>query len=151
MLSNTLITILKNIKYSQTTVKVHSTLNEFDHTQQMRHTMILSLTSTLGYGLLALAIITLAFSNQRRLLGFMLAGMVYWLLIEGIHSGLTALLPLTTSLAYAVAIIVSFLPFIGWAVYREATATTRLKKAQAKANAKYIEHTPIYKNYQPKF
>lgn len=108
-------------------------------------------TSTFGYGLLALAITALAFSNQRNLLGFMIAGMAYWLLVEVLQSGLTTLLPLSDWHGYATAIILSFLPFIGWVIYRSVTAPARLKKAQAIANAKYIEHTPIYKNYQPKF
>ncbi|PIE46879.1 MAG: hypothetical protein CSA42_06300 [Gammaproteobacteria bacterium] len=111
----------------------------------------LSGLSVLGYGLLVAGIIATVFSKQRYLLLYTLAGMGYWLSIEMLQSAIIRILPLSEWNGYVAAMLVSWFVFILWLGYRHIYITPRKQQAQASAEAKYVEHTPVYKNYHPKF
>lgn len=114
----------------------------------------LSIAAILGYGLLAIGVVATALSSQRYLLAYALAGMGYWLVIEGMQSALTYMLPLSSWHGYVVAMGLSWLPICGWVIARAlrhdaiSVSTKQRKLAQKQ---RYIEHTPVYDQYQPKF
>lgn len=114
----------------------------------------ISITSILGYALLAIGTIATALSSQRYLLLYALAGMFYWLVIEGIQSALTFMLPLSSWHGYVAAMALSWLPICGWVIARAlrydtiSPATEQRKLAE---KSRYIEHTPVYDQYQPRF
>lgn len=107
----------------------------------------MSMMAFLGYALLAVGVVATALSSQRYLLLYTLAGMGYWLLIEGMQAGLTSVFTLSEWNGYVIAMLISWIPLAGWVGYRTITAPQRRKRA----TAKYIEHTPVYKDYEPKY
>lgn len=111
----------------------------------------LSVFSIIGYGLLAVGVIVTAFSSQRHLLLYTLAGMGYWLLIEVLQTNLVESFPLSNWNGYVIAMMISWVPLAAWGIYRSLSSTARQQKEQELAKAKYIEHTPVYKDYQPRF
>lgn len=114
----------------------------------------LSAGEILGYGLLAIGIIATALSSQRYLLLYALAGMGYWLVIEGLQYALTAAFPLSSWHGYVAAMALSWLPLCAWIISRawhHDTISIRSKSRRAVAQQCYIEHTPVYDEYQPKF
>lgn len=111
----------------------------------------LSVLSIIGYGLLAAGVIVTAFSSQRHLLLYTLAGMGYWLFIEVLQTSLIENFTLSSWNGYVVAMMISWIPLAAWGIYRSLSSAQRQQKEQELANAKYIEHTPVYKNYQPRF
>lgn len=112
----------------------------------------------LGYGLLAGLIVALAFSSQRWLLLYLFGGMAYWLAVEGIQSVISSrpmLAELSEWHSYVVAMGISWLPLVGWVLYRAlryedvSQAVQQQRELEA---ARYIEHTPVYDDdYQPRF
>lgn len=112
----------------------------------------------LGYGLLAGLIVALAFSSQRWLLIYLFGGMAYWLAVEGIQSVISSrpmLVELSEWHSYVVAMGISWLPLVGWVLYRAlryedvSQAVQQQRELEA---ARYIEHTPVYDDdYQPRF
>lgn len=112
----------------------------------------------LGYGLLAGLIVALAFSSQRWLLIYLFGGMAYWLAVEGIQSVISSrpmLAELSEWHSYVVAMGISWLPLVGWVLYRAlryedvSQAVQQQRELEA---ARYIEHTPVYDDdYQPRF
>ncbi len=112
----------------------------------------------LGYGLLAGLVVTLAFSSQRWLLLYLFGGMAYWLAVEGIQSVISSrpmLADISEWHSYIVAMGISWLPLIGWVLYRAlryedvSQAVQQQRELEA---ARYIEHTPVYDDdYQPRF
>lgn len=114
----------------------------------------LSISEILGYGLLAIGILATALSSQRYLLLYALAGMGYWLVIEGIQYALTAALPLSSWHGYVAAMALSWLPLCAWIIaraWRHDSISIRGKSRQTVVQQRYIEHTPVYDEYQPKF
>ncbi|WP_131667900.1 AciT family ciprofloxacin tolerance protein [Psychrobacter pygoscelis] len=117
-------------------------------------TSSLSSGELMGYGLLAIGVIATALSSQRYLLLYALAGMMYWLVIEGMQTVLTSTLPLSSWHGYVTAMAISWLPFCAWVIariWRYDTVSLTTKKRRAAAQSRYIEHTPVYDQYQPKF
>ena len=114
----------------------------------------LSASELLGYGLLAIGIIATALSSQRYLLLYALAGMGYWLVVEGIQYVLTAALPLSSWHGYVAAMALSWLPLCAWVItraWRHDAISLPSKSRRATAQQRYIEHTPVYDQYEPKF
>lgn len=111
-----------------------------------------------GYALLAGLVVTLAFSSQRWLLLYLFGGMAYWLAVEGIQSVISSrpmLADISEWHSYIVAMGISWLPLIGWVLYRAlryedvSQAVQQQRELEA---ARYIEHTPVYDDdYQPRF
>lgn len=113
-----------------------------------------SISAILGYGLLAIGVIATALSSQRYLLLYALAGMFYWLIIEGVQSALTFMLPLSSWHGYVAALGLSWIPVCGWVIaraLRHDTISPATQQRKLAAKSRYIEHTPVYDQYQPRF
>ena len=109
----------------------------------------------LGSGLLMGLVLALALSAQRWLLWYLFGGMAYWLAVEAIYSLLSYWSVLSEWHNYVVAMGISWLPLIGWVLYRalryEDVSRTVHQQRELQA-ARYIEHTPVYDDdYQPRF
>ena len=109
----------------------------------------------LGTGLLMGVVLALALSAQRWLLWYLFGGMAYWLAVEAIYSLLSYWSVLSEWHNYVVAMGISWLPLIGWVLYRalryEDVSRTVHQQRELQA-ARYIEHTPVYDDdYQPRF
>ena len=109
----------------------------------------------LGTGLLLGLLLALALSAQRWLLWYLFGGMAYWLAVEAIYSLLSYWSVLSEWHNYVVAMGISWLPLIGWVLYRalryEDVSRTVHQQRELQA-ARYIEHTPVYDDdYQPRF
>ena len=109
----------------------------------------------LGTGLLMGLVLALALSAQRWLLWYLFGGMAYWLAVEAIYSLLSYWSVLSEWHNYVVALGISWLPLIGWVLYRalryEDVSRTVHQQRELQA-ARYIEHTPVYDDdYQPRF
>lgn len=111
-------------------------------------------STLLGYGVLASFIIAIAVSSQRWLLWYVLGGMVYWLSVEGVHNILVSGFGLSDWNSYVAAMAISWLPLAGWILYRALRyehVSRTLQQERERAAARYIEHSPIYDDYQPRF
>ena len=109
----------------------------------------------LGTGLLMGLVLALALSAQRWLLWYLFGGMAYWLAVEAIYSLLSYWSVLSEWHNYVVAMGISWLPLIGWVLYRalryEDVSRTVHQQRELQAT-RYIEHTPVYDDdYQPRF
>lgn len=117
-----------------------------------------SSTALLGYGGLLGLIMALALSSQRWLLWYLFGGMVYWLVVEVIQS-LLVHQPMLSELSewhsYVIAMGISWLPLVGWVVYRALRyedVSRAVQQQRALEAARYKEHTPVYDDdYQPRF
>lgn len=129
--------------------------------------------SILGFMLLAVGILTTFLSGRRYLLGYLLAGMSYWIVIEGIQSIMVNTTSMSSGFGYLTAVLLSVIMVGIYLTYRyqqfvanmkaqdAAVATvghratpvaTRVRSAKVRTpHDKYIEHTPIYNNYKPRF
>lgn len=126
--------------------------------------------STLGYALLTIGVIATLLSPYRYLLGYLLAGMIYWLVVDGIQSALSYLFVIDGWQSYIYALAFTWMLLGIWFIYRltkhtrTAIQTTHMHgiKINTKARRKsisakdrygdsYIEHTPVYTDYQPRF
>ena len=112
----------------------------------------------LGYGLLLSLIVALALSSQRWLLLCLFGGMAYWLAVEaiqGVLSSSSVLSGLSVWHSYVVSIGLSWLPLIGWVLYRALRyddVSQSVRHQRELEAACYIEHTPVYNDdYQPRF
>lgn len=114
-----------------------------------------SATTLIGFALLAIGVIATALSSQRYLLLYGLGGMLYWLVIEALQSAITFMLPLSSWHGYVAALGLSWLPVCGWVIaraLRSDTITLSLsQKRKASSKRQYIEHTPVYDQYEPRF
>lgn len=126
--------------------------------------------STLGYMLLAVGILATYLSGRRYLLGYLLGGMGYWVLIEGIQSIVVNVTAMSSAYGYLTAILLSIAvagSYLGYR-YKQFIATMETQKTGVESLShrkaplsvavkartpkdKYIEHTPIYNNYKPRF
>ena len=109
----------------------------------------------LGTGLLMGLVLALALSSQRWLLWYLFGGMAYWLAVEAIYSLLSYWSVLSEWHNYVIAMGISWLPLIGWVLYRalryEDVSRTVHQQRELQAT-RYIEHTPVYDDdYQPRF
>ena len=109
----------------------------------------------LGTGLLMGLVLALALSAQRWLLWYLFGGMAYWLAVEAIYSLLSYWSVLSEWHNYVVAMGISWLPLIGWVLYRAlryADVSRTVHQQRELQAARYIEHTPVYDDdYQPRF
>jgi len=108
----------------------------------------------LGYGILASLIVAISLSSQRWLLWYVLGGVAYWLAVEVIHSGLMLWTSLSEWHGYVAAMGISWLPLFTWVLYRALRfedVSQAMEQERALAAARYVEHSPIYDDYQPRF
>lgn len=126
--------------------------------------------STLGYMLLSVGIVATLLSGRRYLLGYLLSGMIYWIIIEGIQSIVVNSTSMSSGYGYLTAILLSLAvvgAYLGYrykqfvetldtqktgveSVGRRTTSRSVATKSRT-PHEKYIEHTPIYNNYKPRF
>ncbi len=117
-------------------------------------TFTTSTSALLGYGLLATLIVAIVLSSQRWLLWYVLGGIAYWMAIEFIHSGLMIWTSLSEWHGYVAAMGISWLPLFSWVLYRALRyddVSQSMEQERALAAARYVEHSPIYDDYQPRF
>lgn len=117
-------------------------------------TAAVSTSAVLGYGILAIMIVAITLSSQRWLLWYVAGGIIYWLVVEGIHSGLMLWSSLSDWHSYVAAMGISWLPLFAWVLYRALRyddVSPRMEQERAQAAARYVEHSPIYDDYQPRF
>ena len=99
-------------------------------------------TMWVGFGLIAVAVIAVFFSPYRHWLGFMLAGMMCWGLLEVVRFGVQTLFEMSVAYSYLTALSFAMIT-VTFVLLRED------KQAQKQlANRQYIEHTPVYKDDQ---
>ncbi len=117
-----------------------------------------SSATVLGYGLLAGLVVALALSSQRWLLWYLFGGMAYWLAVEAIQYLLANHLMLSALSEwhrYVIAMGISWLPLLGWVLYRALRyedVSQSVQQQRALEAARYIEHTPVYDDdYRPRF
>ena len=94
----------------------------------------------LGLGLIAAALITVFFSPYRRWLGFMLAGMIFWGLLEAVRFGVQNVFDLSIAYSYLSAISVAMVALTAYLLSEDSRAQKALE------NRQYIEHTPVYED-----
>ena len=117
-----------------------------------------SSATVLVYGLLAGLVVALALSSQRWLLWYLFGGMAYWLAVEAIQYLLANRLMLSALSEwhrYVIAMGISWLPLLGWVLYRALRyedVSQSVQQQRALEAARYIEHTPVYDDdYRPRF
>ena len=94
----------------------------------------------IGFGLIAAALATVFFSPYRRWLGFMLAGMVFWGLLETVRFSVQRLFELPMTYSYLSAVMVAMVSMTFILLKLDSLAQKTL------ANRQYIEHTPVYED-----
>ncbi len=117
-------------------------------------TVTMSTSAILSYSILAIMIVSITLSSERWLLWYVAGGGAYWLVIESIHSGLMLWSSLSDWHSYVAAMGISWLPLFAWVLYRALRyedVSPRMEQERALAAARYIEHSPIYDDYQPRF
>lgn len=96
------------------------------------------LANFLGFGLITIAIIAVFLSPYRRWLGFMVAGMSFWGLIELTRFGLQYVFAMPVTYGYLTALSLVMIAVTAILVREDHYARKAL------ANRQYIEHTPVY-------
>lgn len=109
----------------------------------------------LGYALLLGLVMAIAISSQRWLLWYLFGGMMYWFVVDVIHSIVSNWVMLSEWHTYVIAMGISWLPLGIWVLYRalryEDVSLTLQQQREQKA-ARYIEHSPVYDDdYTPRF
>ncbi|WP_296402664.1 AciT family ciprofloxacin tolerance protein [Psychrobacter sp.] len=126
--------------------------------------------STLGYMLLVVGIVATYLSGRRYLLGYLIGGMGYWIAIEGIQSIVVNVTSVSSGFGYLTAILISVAMLGAYLAYRYKQFVDNLETQKSGVESlgrrtvsmsaaarvrtprdKYIEHTPIYNNYEPRF
>ena len=101
-----------------------------------------NIASVVGLSLVSVAIIAVFLSPYRRWLGFMLAGMLVWGLIEVIRFSTQILFEMPMAYGYLLALTTAILAVIGILVMEDRRAERALEKRR------YVEHTPVYEDEQ---
>lgn len=96
----------------------------------------------LGVALIALALAVVFFSPYRRWLGFMLAGMVFWGLLEVVRYGVQSLFEMPITYSYLAALSLAMVGVTLVLLREDRVAQKALE------NRQYIEHTPVYDDDQ---
>lgn len=99
-------------------------------------------TMWVGFGLIAVAVIAVFFSPYRRWLGFMLAGMISWGLLEVVRFGVQTMFEMSVAYSYLTALSLAMVT-VTFILLREDKQTQKQL-----AKRRYIEHTPVYKDDQ---
>lgn len=107
-----------------------------------------------GVGILAGMMVALAASSQRWLLRYVIGAIGYGFIVELLHIAMMRWLALSDWHGYVAAIGVSWLPLFGWILYRALRfddVSTAMTHERKRAAARYVEHSPIYDEYTPRF
>ena len=93
-----------------------------------------------GFSLIAAALATVFFSPYRHWLGFMLAGMAFWGILEAIRFGVQNVFDMTVAYGYLTAISLAMVGLTAFLLREDNRAQKALQ------NRQYIEHTPVYED-----
>ena len=114
--------------------------------------------TTIGLALLVVGLVVTWFSAYRYLLGYFLAGMGYWLAVEGLQWSAVQLFPISDWHGYVVALTASWFIPVSYFIYRylrtpagEFNLSSLAPMKRRTRQESYIEHTPIYQDYKPRF
>ncbi|SPL69194.1 ciprofloxacin tolerance protein AciT [Acinetobacter stercoris] len=99
-----------------------------------------TLASIVGFCLIVAAMTAVFFSPYRRWLGFMIAGMIFWSLLEVVRFSVQKVFDMPMTYSYLTAVMVAMVA-VTFILLRE---DSRAQKALA--NRQYIEHTPVYED-----
>ena len=94
----------------------------------------------IGFSLIAVALATVFFSPYRHWLGFMLAGMAFWGILEAIRFGVQNVFDMTVAYGYLTAISLAMVGLTAFLLREDNRAQKALQ------NRQYIEHTPVYED-----
>ena len=94
----------------------------------------------IGFSLIAVALATVFFSPYRHWLGFMLAGMAVWGILEAIRFGVQNVFDMTVAYGYLTAISLAMVGLTAFLLREDNRAQKALQ------NRQYIEHTPVYED-----
>ena len=92
----------------------------------------------IGFGLIAIALITVFFSPYRYWLGFMCAGMLFWGMLEAIRFSVQNVFTLSVAYSYLTALSLAMLTLAAFLLREDRRAQQALQDRQ------YIEHTAVY-------
>ena len=92
----------------------------------------------IGFGLIAIALITVFFSPYRHWLGFMCAGMLFWGMLEAIRFSVQNVFTLSVAYSYLTALSLAMLTLAAFLLREDRRAQQALQDRQ------YIEHTAVY-------
>lgn len=92
----------------------------------------------IGFGLIAIALITVFFSPYRHWLGFMCAGMLFWGMLEAIRFSVQNVFTLSVAYSYLTALSLAMLTLAAFLLREDRRAQQALQERQ------YIEHTAVY-------
>ena len=92
----------------------------------------------IGFGLIAIALITVFFSPYRHWLGFMCAGMLFWGMLEAIRFSVQNIFTLSVAYSYLSALSLAMLTLAAFLLREDRRAQQALQERQ------YIEHTAVY-------
>ncbi|MDH2172157.1 hypothetical protein N5J50_06660 [Acinetobacter johnsonii] len=101
-----------------------------------------NIATIVGLSLVAAALIAVFFSPYRRWLSFMVAGMVFWGILEVIRLGVQAVFEMPITYSYLTALTSAML-IVTMLLLREDRRAER-----ALAQRRCIEHTPVYEDDQ---
>ena len=101
-----------------------------------------NLATIVGLSLVAAALIAVLFSPYRRWLSFMVAGMVFWGILEVIRLGVQAVFEMPITYSYLTSLTSAML-IVTMLLLREDRRAER-----ALAQRRCIEHTPVYEDDQ---
>lgn len=94
----------------------------------------------IGFSLIAVALAAVFFSPYRHWLGFMLAGMLFWGVLETIRFSVQNVFELSVTYSYLTAISVAMLGLTAFLLREDNRAQKALESRQ------YMEHTPVYED-----
>ena len=104
-----------------------------------------NLATIVGLSLVAAALIAVFFSPYRRWLSFMLAGMAFWGILETVRFSVQTVFELPVTYSYLSALTLAMIVVTLLLLREDRRAERELAKRR------YIEHTPVYEDYQQQY
>ena len=109
--------------------------------------LISNLTVFVGLGFIVLAILALAFSRYRQGLGFMFAGMAFWMGLELVRIAIQSVFEMSLLNGY----LTAFMCFLAGMTVVLIIKDHRDAKRAELNKARCIEHTPVYEDDYPSY
>lgn len=110
---------------------------------------LLSAQAVFGFGVASGLLLALAISAKRWLIGYLVAGLLYWFAMDGLQQWLTQRFLVSDWHGFVMAFAVSWLPLCLWAGYR--VLRNDVLAAQS-PKPRISEHSPVYDDdFQPRF
>jgi len=110
---------------------------------------LLSTQTIFGLGIAVGLLTALAISAKRWLLGYLIGGLIYWGVIDGLHHWLTQQFLVSDWHGFVIAFALSLLPLFFWVSYRVLRYDMLNCQKQKPA---LTEHSPVYDSgFQPRF